>query len=171
MNPIYVFVPGDPKPQPRPRAFARKMGGKFVARVYDASTAEGWKAQIAEALRPWVGRWFATGPVLVVLQFVFRRPESHYRKSGYLKDSTPRDHVGRPDLDNLAKAVLDCCTTLGLWRDDGQVCDLALSKRYQDCREDPAGVSIRLNEGPDPFHETMPDAMRPPELPDLPAEP
>lgn len=44
---ITFFIHGDPKPQPRPRAFARRMGAKFVARVYDAGTAEGWKSQIA----------------------------------------------------------------------------------------------------------------------------
>ena len=40
MAPIEFFVEGDPKPQPRPRAFARKIGNKFMARVYDAGTAE-----------------------------------------------------------------------------------------------------------------------------------
>lgn len=34
--------------QPRPRAFARRMGdGKFVARVFESGTAEGWKSLIA----------------------------------------------------------------------------------------------------------------------------
>ena len=50
--PITVRVYGEPKGQPRPRAFAKPIGGgKFSARVYDAGTAEGWKSQIAQAFR------------------------------------------------------------------------------------------------------------------------
>jgi len=52
MKPITFFVPGEPKGQPRPRAFARKMGDKFVARVFDAATAEGWKGAIAAVAQP-----------------------------------------------------------------------------------------------------------------------
>ena len=40
-------VNGDPKPQPRPKAFKR---GKHAA-VYDPGTAEGWKGSIALAAR------------------------------------------------------------------------------------------------------------------------
>ena len=58
---------GDPKGQPRPRAFAR--GGK--ARVYDPHTAEGWKSQVAAAIAPPVDR--ISGPVTVAINFYFAR--------------------------------------------------------------------------------------------------
>jgi Holliday junction resolvase RusA-like endonuclease len=39
--------------------------------------------------------------------------------------------IGKPDCDNLAKAVLDCITQLGcFWRDDSQVVHLTISKEY-----------------------------------------
>jgi len=47
MSQIHFFVSGDPKAQPRIRAFA--INGH--ARVYDPGTAEGWKSLIAVAAR------------------------------------------------------------------------------------------------------------------------
>jgi len=38
-------------------------------------------------------------------------------------------HTGRPDTDNLAKAVLDSLTGIA-WRDDAQVSQLTASKIY-----------------------------------------
>jgi len=131
---ITVFVEGDPKAQPRPRAFARMMpGGRAVARVYDAGTAENWKSRIAAALvssRPGVP-W--DGPVAVRMDFVIRRPKSHYgtgKKNQAVRGSAPPAPTGRPDLDNLEKAVLDACTTMGIWRDDSQVVCSDSSKIY-----------------------------------------
>jgi Holliday junction resolvase RusA-like endonuclease len=40
-------------------------------------------------------------------------------------------HVGRPDLDNLAKAVLDAANGY-LWLDDSQIVALVLSKSYSE---------------------------------------
>lgn len=35
----------------------------------------------------------------------------------------------RPDLDNIAKTLLDCMTDLNVWHDDSQVAELTLQKR------------------------------------------
>ena len=43
-------------------------------------------------------------------------------------DGTVRP-TGRPDLDNVAKAILDGCNGV-VWRDDVLVVDLSVSKRY-----------------------------------------
>lgn len=137
IRPIVFNVLGIPKPQPRPRAFARKMGnGKFSARVYDAGTAEGWKSQIAvEAIkhRP---KQLIDGPIEVLLYFFMPRPKSHHKSSKPdrpLKDSAPIHPTGKPDCDNLAKAVLDCITQIGcFWRDDSQVVELTIVKAYAD---------------------------------------
>jgi len=44
------FIFGDPKGQPRARAFARKMGAKYVARMYDSDVADSWKRAVNVAL-------------------------------------------------------------------------------------------------------------------------
>ncbi len=122
---ISVFVPGDPKGQPRPRAFAFK--GK--ARMYDPGTAEFWKGEIAAALKPWAQRMW-DGPVLVRASFSFRRPKRHFRKGGALRDAAPSRHVQKPDIDNLLKAVLDCGSVIGIWRDDAQVAAVQTAKDW-----------------------------------------
>ncbi len=117
---------GDPKGQPRPRAFSR--GG--MTRVYDPGTAEGWKSQIASAALPHKPAQIE-GPIHVTLRFFFRRPKGHSGAKG-LKPSAPTYHTAKPDADNLAKAVLDCITQLGFWKDDSQVACLDVIKRYSD---------------------------------------
>lgn len=129
-----IFIPGEPKGQPRARAFARKMGAKFVARMYDSDTADAWKAQVragvlaeanAQALQA------IEGPFEVVMQFSFERPQSHFLTSGALGKGRVREHVQKPDADNLAKLVLDVITRLqSCWTDDDQVVRLVVEKRW-----------------------------------------
>ena len=128
--PITFFAAGEPKPQPRPRAFVRKFGNQFQARVYDASTAEGWKSAIAVAAKDFVPMPPLQGPLRVDITFYMPRPKGHFRSNGDLKPSAPKWHIGRGDRDNLDKAVLDALTDIGVWDDDGQVCAGEISKPY-----------------------------------------
>lgn len=140
---IAFFAPGDPKGQPRPRAFAR--GGH--ARVFDPGTAEGWKSAVALAAREHV-RTPLDGALRVEMLFTFRRPKGHYRtgkNSHVLRDDAPTFHTSKPDADNLAKAVLDALTTLGAWRDDAQVSTLIVTKDYGDT----PGVRVEIAERSD----------------------
>jgi len=125
--PLVFFAVGEPKGQPRARAFAlpSKDGGKPFVRMYDPGTAEGWKSQIAEAARPHAPFLPLAGPIRMDAVFVFSRPKSHYgsgKNSDKLKEGAPQYHISKPDGDNLCKAVWDCLTTLGFWRDDCQIC-------------------------------------------------
>lgn len=137
---VSFFAHGDPKGQPRPRAFAR--GGK--ARVFDPGTAEGWKSAVAVAAHPvLVGNKFS-GPLSVEIRCYFRRPKGHSTKRG-LRPNAPLWMTSKPDGDNIAKAVLDALTTLGAWGDDAQCARLVIEKRYvaPDC---PVGAHIRIAE-------------------------
>lgn len=125
---------GEPKGQPRPRAFARKMGNKYVARVFESGTAEGWKSCVAVAAMPHRPPAPILGPVRLDLTFYMPRPRSHYRtgsRATELRPDAPRHHIGKPDRDNLEKAVMDAITQLGgFWRDDSQVADGRIGKEY-----------------------------------------
>lgn len=131
---INFFASGDPKGQPRPRAFAMKIGGTYQARVFDSGTAEHWKSQVATAAMPAAPERPIAGPVKLSLCFNLRRPRSHFRsgaRATELRLDAPFNHVGKPDADNLAKAVMDALTQLGaFWRDDSQVAVLEVSKCY-----------------------------------------
>lgn len=134
---IKIRVYGEPKGQPRPRAFARKMGdGKFVARVFESGTAEGWKSLIAAEAAKHRPAEPISGPVWVDAYFVFARPKSHYRtgkRANELREDAPAWHTSKPDRDNLDKALLDALTQLGgFWRDDCQVSAGVLQKSYGD---------------------------------------
>jgi len=117
-------VVGEPKPQPRPKA--ARIGG-FI-RIYTPSTAKKWKeAVMAEAKKHF--KTPLVGPVEVTLGFRFSRPKSHLGASG-LRGSAPLLHTKRPDVDNLAKAVMDALTDVGLWADDSAVVMLVTTKSY-----------------------------------------
>lgn len=40
--------------------------------------------------------------------------------------------VTRPDLDNMAKSIIDAAMAVGYFKDDSQICELHLSKIYSD---------------------------------------
>lgn len=147
---LRFWIPGDPKGQPRPRAFARRMGAHFVARMYDSDAADAWKAAVdaqlveiarTHSLQPFAGR------CSVILQFYFQRPKSHLRTNGMVKDSSPGPHTSKPDLDNLAKLVLDRITRNGrFWGDDAQVDMLAIGKEWAKAGE-AGGVLVTIRRG------------------------
>jgi len=136
MRQIEFFVAGEPKAQPRPRAFVR--GGR--ARVYDTGTAEGWKGQVALAARDHLPLKPIDLAVAVHLGFQMPRPRGHYGRAG-LKASAPEHHLGRPDADNLAKAVLDALVAIGFLRDDRLVRLLFVTKCYANAAP---GCLVRL---------------------------
>jgi Holliday junction resolvase RusA-like endonuclease len=129
-------VRGEPKGQPRPRAFARRIvGDKFMARVYDAGTAEGWKSQIAIVARE-QGLYDKqlSGPLFLSMVCFFQRPKSHFGTGKNLdivkKVKECEYHVNKPDLDNIVKAAQDALKLLGAYSDDSQLAKIHCEKRW-----------------------------------------
>lgn len=113
--PVNFTVEGDPVPQGRPRFFRR---GSSVG-VYDPPKSKAWKklvadTAIAHGCKP------LDGPLEVTLMFYLKQPNS-------MKDGQP--HIKRPDVDNLAKGVLDALNGI-CWHDDAQICMLVIEKDY-----------------------------------------
>lgn len=129
MNKLSFFVEGTPVPMPRPRVNT-KTGHVFSN---DARTKD-WKEKIMWAargagIRPGQAE---LGPVRLTLAFVLKRSEA--------QEGLP--HVFTPDGDNLAKLALDAMTRAGAWKDDCQVYDLRVIKRYGER----TGVLITIEE-------------------------
>lgn len=118
-------------------------GGKFMARIYDAGTAEGWKGCVALAAKAVIPPSPIMAPMFVEMTFWLPRPKGHLNSKGGLKPSSPLLPVNKMDCDNMAKAVLDCLTQIGLWHDDGQVTRLHVSKHYADSMKAP-GVEVTI---------------------------
>ena len=119
---ITFTVPGEPVPQPRPRVSTR--GG--FARAYVPSTHPVHAYRQAVQLAAQAAGLTATGdPLNVVIDAVFVRPKSHMRKSGVKPDAPV---LPRPDVDNVAKAVLDALQDV--MGDDSLVARLVVEKSY-----------------------------------------
>lgn len=111
-----IRVRGIPKAQPRARAFSFKgQGGKYMARMYDAGTAEAWKSDVAAAFRDVLPAEPYDCPIRVDVDFFLPRPARLKRKKDL---DRPIPMTSKPDRDNLDKAPLDALTRLGLWTDD-----------------------------------------------------
>ena len=119
---ITFSVPGDPVPQPRPRVSTR--GGFARAYVPAQHPVHAYRKAIAEAADE-AGLVAQDEPISVVIDAVFMRPKSHLLKSG-VKPDAPK--LPRPDVDNIAKAVLDALQdVIG---DDTCVARLVVEKSY-----------------------------------------
>jgi len=119
---ITFTVPGDPVPQPRPRVSTRS--GFARAYVPSKHPVHDYRASLAAAARD-AGLGTTGEPLNVVIDAVFVRPKSHLRKSGVRADA-PR--LPRPDVDNIAKAVLDALQDV--MGDDTLVARLVVEKSY-----------------------------------------
>lgn len=128
--PGVLFVPGDAAPQGSKRHVGR-------GRMVESSKAVGpWRERVALAAHQH-GWTLAPAGVPVAVELVFVRP----RPVSAPKRRTPAA-VRKPDLDKLARAVLDALTGIA-WADDSQVVDLRASKRLAEIGEQP-GVYITV---------------------------
>ena len=144
--PVTIVVRGRPAPQGSKRAFAvRGKGGVPTGRVAVVESSHdrvrSWRAAVIDACDGYGGSLLAgactplDGPLSVSMTFYLPRPKGHYgtgRNAAVLRPGAPSLPAGKPDTDKLARATGDALTDAGIWRDDGQVTDLHLVKRYAD---------------------------------------
>ncbi len=72
------------------------------------------------------------GDVSMFITFHMQRPKSHYRTGKFkefLKKGSPYKHTSKPDIDNLIKFIMDCCSGI-LYKDDNQVVNITANKQY-----------------------------------------
>lgn len=123
---IRFTVPGQPQGKGRPRI---GKVGEFARMFTPAKTLayEGFiavQAQIAMAHRDLV-----EGPVLVRMFIALQVPASWSQKKQRQALAGEVFPTTKPDVDNTVKAVFDALNGV-VWKDDVQVVDLVLTKRY-----------------------------------------
>jgi crossover junction endodeoxyribonuclease RusA len=150
MTELTFVVRGLPVAQGTARAFV--AGGK--ARIATDSNRTNspigaWRASIATEARMAMGRQVAfDGPVTVTAHFVFPRPRSHYlpanarRPRPELRLDAPKFVTAKPDVDKLARALLDAITNVVI-ADDSRVAGITAWKQYEDEERRP-GVVVRI---------------------------
>ena len=129
-------VPGQPVPKARPR-FARTKGGGV--RTYTSSQTAAFETKIAlyASTTRWRGYLAPRGvPVRLELVAGFERPQRLNRKrdpDGLVP------HTVRPDIDNVAKSVLDGLSRAParIFMDDGQVQVLRIEAFYAEKDQGP----------------------------------
>ena len=134
---IYFTVDGQAVGKGRPRVST--IGGR--PRMYTPARTVAWERLVAEACRSAMGGWRPSEhPISVRIDIRVSVPVSWTVKrqvAALNGDEVP----GKPDLDNVAKAVLDACNGIA-YTDDKQVARLTVSKAYST----KSGVEVYMHE-------------------------
>lgn len=127
---LEVFVPGTPAPQ----GSKRHVGGGVM--IESSKAVKPWREDVrAGCLAVWDDIPLDE-PVHLIIEFVRKRPATAPKRS------TP-PAVTKPDLDKLARAVMDAIGSAGVWVDDSRVVSLTCSKRIAEIGETP-GAHITI---------------------------
>jgi len=125
---INLCVLGEPTAQKRHRHVSK---GGFT-RTYDPSAAD--KGDFLSIVQKNAPEKPYDCPLHLDLKFYFTRPKGHFKtgkNSHILKDTAPKWHTGRNDVDNLFKFVADSLNKI-YWKDDGTICSSTITKEYSD---------------------------------------
>lgn len=129
------FVPGIPRPQGSKKGFVNKKTGGVILTESGGQAHKDWRAVVALAgMETMAGQPPLEGPIQVLLDFWLPRPKSHPKN----KITWP---TTRPDIDKLARSVLDALTHI-CWVDDAQVVNLILNKAWSV----PVGLHVEINQ-------------------------
>ncbi len=161
--PLLVVSLAEPpigKGRPRSRIVKPRSGPQFVS-VYVDATTRAYEARLrAAGLRAMGGAPPLEGPLAVIVWAFIAVPASWSQKKRMAAAEGDVPATGKPDQDNIAKAVLDAFNTSrkhgpGVWLDDSQIVDGRTVKLY--ARRTP-GIIIeirRAGAAPMPWHFTQ----------------
>lgn len=124
MDTRHFIVPGEPQGKGRPR-FA-KSGHAYTperTRGYEAAVQYYYQAQCHAAP-------YAKGvPLTATITAIYGVPKSDSVKKRQAKLCGILQPCGKPDADNIAKAILDALNGIA-YHDDAQITSLHVNKRY-----------------------------------------
>jgi Holliday junction resolvase RusA-like endonuclease len=121
---IVVTIPGPPVAKGRPRMTR-------TGRAYTPARTRAAEGYMRHAISAQVGQPLLTGPLAVSVISILPIPASWPKKKQADAAASVIRPTGKPDADNLGKAVCDAANGL-LWHDDGQIVVLTVTKAYGD---------------------------------------
>ena len=139
---IHFVIEGRGQPQGRPRAVRMGAG----VRMYDPPKSKAYKQMVSARVRSYMkinGIQTITEPLAIHLNFYFTPPKSYSKKRIRAIEAKEELFTKKPDLDNLAKSILDSCNNL-LFKDDSQIVGLTIGKHYG--HEDYVDVKVQIIE-------------------------
>ncbi len=145
---ITFTVIGRPQQRGSKTAVPRRGGGFVTVGgmpvLKDANKhSKAWMDSVKLAAHQAYAGELLAGPIVLSVEFYFRRPQSHYgsgRNYGQVKESAPLWHTQTPDLDKLVRCLGDALTGV-IWLDDKQVFETH-SKRLWTTTTERAEVTI-----------------------------
>jgi len=114
-------------PVPKGRPKFSKIGG-FV-RTYTPKKTQDFETEVREAAKQAMNREPLETPLAVYLYFRLPIPKSYPKKRIAACLSGSERPTKKPDLDNLAKSVLDALNGV-IYQDDSQIVSLHMTKVY-----------------------------------------
>jgi Holliday junction resolvase RusA-like endonuclease len=122
----------EPKPKLRPRFGRARIGGREVVRTYTPKKTADFEMLVrTAALRAMLGQKPLTGPLFARIDCYLPIPKSWTKAKREAARAGLLYPVGKPDLDNFKKAVMDAMNGV-VYVDDAQIVDDAGKKRYAD---------------------------------------
>lgn len=133
MSEVKFIVPGTPQGKGRARSTMRKRrDGIAIAAHYTPAKTRAYEQSVsAAAHRAMLGKPLFSGPVSLMITAFFEPPKSWpkwKREAALLGDIKP---TGKPDLDNILKAIKDGLNG-EVWKDDSQVVSVGGTKTYSE---------------------------------------
>lgn len=126
LDKIAFQLPGHPKGKGRPRAARR---GNFVT-LYTPAETRSYEGMIRLAAeRAMRGRLPIEGPVIMMMAAVFDVPKGYSKKRRAVAIESGEFPTKKPDLDNIAKVVVDAMNGV-VFKDDCQIVSTRYSKVY-----------------------------------------
>lgn len=131
-NVISFFVPGVPKPAGSKKTLPHRYTGEMVTMDMSGTAGKKWRKQVKNTAAVYWKNKLLECPVAMNLTFYFQRPKKHFRTGKFshlLRNDAPRHHTVTPDTTKVTRAVEDALTGV-IWKDDSQVVDQHIKKRY-----------------------------------------
>jgi len=122
-------VKGIPVPKGSATAFKHAKTGNVIIMQSNRAKQKPWASLIALTAQSYF-KEPTKGPIELTLDFQMPRPKYHFRSNGWeVKTTAPAEHIIKPDLDKLARCLLDALTGI-VYFDDSQVYGLKCRKFY-----------------------------------------